>query len=136
MKLSYSAALILSLGLWSVQVVAACNNATVRGAYGYAYTAANFVSQLSCGGVGLIRLDGVNAVKVTETLSCNGTAARFSGQGAYSIRPNCTGEAFVTFSDASTGTYSFVVVNNGKAAQFVITTGGITGVGNAIKRDQ
>jgi hypothetical protein len=134
MKKVILAIAILSLGI--AEANAACNSETVKGAYGYTYSAFVPSAGVFCAGVGLIKLNGVDWGTVSGVDSCNGNAFNVSGQGGYFVRANCTGEAAVTFSNGGTGRYYFTVVNNGKQGSFVITTQGITGAGTLIKRTQ
>ena len=131
MKKVILASAILSLGI--AEANAACNSATLKGAYITDYSVFFPSIPAFCAGVGIGKSDGIDRFTVSGIESCNGNILSVSGQGVYFVRANCTGEAAVTFSNGTTVTYYFTMVNDGKQGSFVITTSGVTGKGTFTK---
>lgn len=98
-----------------------CTTQTVSGSYGYAITGWTFDSSGKGWGYaesGKVVADGAGGLSSVATASQQGTIARGTLSGTYSVNSDCTGT--VTFSNSG-GQLNFVVVASGREVDYVET---------------
>jgi hypothetical protein len=97
-----------------------CSVATLRGGYGFL----NVGTTVGVGPTDLLGLsdfDGAGRFSVPAvTLSVNGQISRLTGEGTYTVRPNCTGTLTVT----GAGHFDLVVVRGGDEVMMIGTDPG------------
>ena len=111
-----------------------CNNATVKGIYGYTITGTTPVGQVI--GVGARRYDGEGGFTQVDTVigGITGTTVDFPASGTYTINPDCTGTMRLTGS-GGVAELRLVVIKNGKEIRWIVLNPpGATVTGNAVRQ--
>ncbi|MEH2287385.1 MAG: hypothetical protein V7K79_08110 [Nostoc sp.] len=103
----------------NAQATPSCNNATIKGSYGFKTTGTIIGAPIAS--VGLVKVDGRGNFQSIGGASVDGTVrTNETGSGTYSVKQDCTVQTVI--SDGST--YSGVIVDGGKEIVFIATVPG------------
>jgi|GEM_PF-3487206 len=104
----------------NAQATPSCNNATIRGSYGFKTTGTVLGSPIAS--VGLVKVDGRGNFQSIGGASIDGTVrTNETSSGTYSVKQDCTVQTVVSL-DGST--YSGIIVDGGKEIVFIATVPG------------
>jgi hypothetical protein len=81
--------------------------------------------------VGVLIPDGNGGLTGSDTVSNDGTVARRTLTGSYTVNSNCTGNMKLTFSVGGAASLDFVLFNGGKGINFVDTDNLVNVTGTA-----
>lgn len=115
-----------------------CSDGSLRGPYGYRATATvhatagspTIVAHIAA--VGRFVSDGRGGITGHDVSNVNGVATPRTLTGTYSVDPDCTGNANITFVPALSTSYFFVIADDGDEIRMVQKTPGILGTVEAI----
>jgi hypothetical protein len=137
--------ILLALGLGQPAIVEAqsCSNASLNGTYGYVIggfllpnrEGVPLSSALIGASNGIETFDGIGNTSISETFVAALGMFPQTLSGTYSINPNCTGSATVTFADGFKATASLIVVDGGKEIEFLNTWQYVVEFGSSKKQD-
>jgi hypothetical protein len=68
----------------------------------------------------LFKLDGRGNFSGTSTESVNGAIDRPTFTGTYTVKPDCTGSALLTFNDGGTAPLDFIIEDDGKQVAIIV----------------
>lgn len=103
----------------NAQATPSCNNATIKGSYGFKTTGKSGTREVA--GVGLVQLNGSGNVQGTQAASIGGTVSvNETVSGIYSVKQDCTVLIIYTNGASTTGT----IVDGGKEIFFLQTNPG------------
>jgi hypothetical protein len=96
------------------QAARQCSDNDMAGGYGFSFHGTNLDLKVSFVMVGRFETDGKGNIKGTESDSVNGRTTRGPFNGTYTINPNCTGSATLTFEKTNiVSKLDFVLVDDG-----------------------
>ncbi|MHC5675047.1 hypothetical protein [Nostoc sp.] len=108
----------------NAQATPSCNNATIKGSYGFKLTGT--IQGSSYAEVDLIKLNGRGIFELTGARTASNTVNGYSltnvtAAGTYSVKHDCTVQLF---SSEDSATYSGTIVDGGKEIFIIITVRG------------
>ena len=109
------AALALSLAPTAMADVTGCNNATLRGTFGYTLTGTLLATGLvgPFAEIGTQTFDGRGGTTASAMLSQNGNIFKISIKGTYIVNDDCTGTFTLQVSPFGITNLIFFVIDNG-----------------------
>ena len=100
---------------------AVCSDGMIQDTYGYVGQAIVDTGQgiMYCGVTGTFKFKANGTATGRIKQSCNGMLESATGEGTYIVRPNCTADADVSFSDGTSGFFHFTIMDGGKTLMFI-----------------
>lgn len=101
---------------------AACDAASLKGAYGYRLSGFVYDQQgytYYLGAVGRLTGDGAGAITGSQTFSFDGTILKQQLTGTYTVNADCTGSLTLTSEKTGSMHFDFVIVNSGQEIELV-----------------
>jgi hypothetical protein len=114
---------------------AACSGASLSGGFGFRLLGTNFRQEVprEYALVGQLAFDGAGALTGSGTQSSRGVIKAVQFIGKYQLAADCSGTASISFPGMPPANLYIVVVDGGRAVNFIIVDDGILESGTATK---
>jgi len=111
-----------------------CNSTSLSGGFAFKFSGTNTRHNILFAIVGRFEADGEGSLRGNATRAAQGNISRAAFTGTYTVKPDCTGEALLTFPDNMTTKLDFVMSDDMGQLFMIDADTGVVETGVAVRQ--